>query len=506
MKHWFNNNYKTLIIAAFLIPIITVAIVSISHVTKWYGITNPVTWSVYLSIGIEIAALSALAAISANMGRKVYFPFAIVTIIQFIGNVFFTYTYININSKEFIDWVDLVSPLTELLGVEPTDLVGNKRFLAFFAGGMLPIISLSFLHMLVKFTEEDRKKEQDLPQTPDQLKEFVDETTRIRLSESDLKILEDALLNPSEPNENLVNAAEKYKDNFTLSDEDILKRAESIQLKKTFERMEKIESMREELHGSILTEDEPEGALSNSELREKNEKRLQEILEEIEEEERIKKEKQDILDNTIDLFNDQNEKVMTDFVDNVVRNNSELENGKWIDEEKLKQRELLSEIIKNDEELGLYDEPFDNPLVKEPSDDEVSDWDVTLMDGLEDEEPFFTEEEIENILQEEPTEEEIQQNFSTIEPETENIFQDNQFITPVDEPEIIFSDEFITEAIQEFNQEEINESIPETITLPFEPIPLPIDLIIQEVIPDTENIIEQPTLGQTEDLTDEKKN
>ena len=94
MKHWFNNNYKTLIIAAFLIPIITVAIVSISHVTKWYGISNPVTWSVYLSIGIEIAALSALAAISANMGKKVYFPFAIVTLIQFIGNIFFAYTYI----------------------------------------------------------------------------------------------------------------------------------------------------------------------------------------------------------------------------------------------------------------------------------------------------------------------------------------------------------------------------------------------------------------------------
>jgi hypothetical protein len=132
------------------------------------------------------------------------------------------------------------------------------------------------------------------------------------------------------------------------------------------------------------------------------------------------------------------------------------------------------------------------------------------MDGLEDEEPFFTEEEIEKILQEEPTEEEIRENFSTIEPETENIFQDNEFITPVDEPELSFSDEFITEAIQEFNQEsiqeEINDSVPETITLPFEPIPLPTDLIIQEVIPDTENIIEQPILGQTEELTDEKKN
>ena len=70
MKHWLNQNYKTLIITAFLIPIITVAIVSISHVTKWYGISNPVSWAIYLSIGIEIAALSALAAISANMGKN----------------------------------------------------------------------------------------------------------------------------------------------------------------------------------------------------------------------------------------------------------------------------------------------------------------------------------------------------------------------------------------------------------------------------------------------------
>jgi len=79
--------------------------------------------------------------------------------------------------------------------------------------------------------------------------------------------------------------------------------------------------------------------------------------------------------------------------------------------------ELLAEIMKNDEELGLYDEPLDNPMIKEYLDDQVSDWDETLMDGLEDEEPFFTEEEIENILQEEPTEEEIKRNFSTITPE-----------------------------------------------------------------------------------------
>ena len=111
MKHWVNQNYKTLIITAFLIPIITVAIVSISHVTKWYGLSNPFSWAIYLSIGVEIAALAALAAISAKMGKKVYFPFAIVTVVQFIGNIYFAYSYIDVNSQSFKDWVGLVSPL-----------------------------------------------------------------------------------------------------------------------------------------------------------------------------------------------------------------------------------------------------------------------------------------------------------------------------------------------------------------------------------------------------------
>jgi hypothetical protein len=155
--NWFQKNFKTIIYTSFLIPIILVALVSISHVTKWYGISNPVSWAIYLSVGIEIAALSALAAISAKMGKKVYFPFGIVTLIQFIGNIFFAYQYIDISSETFKDWVDLVDPIVSYLGVESGDPVGHKRFLALFSGGMLPLISLSFLHMLVKFEEDEKK-------------------------------------------------------------------------------------------------------------------------------------------------------------------------------------------------------------------------------------------------------------------------------------------------------------------------------------------------------------
>lgn len=156
---WIQKNFKSIIYTAFLVPILTVAFVSISHVTKWYGISNPISWAIYLSIGIEIAALSALAAISARMGKKVYFPFGIVTLIQFLGNIYFAYSYIDIGSQAFKDWVDLVDPIVSFMGVDSGDPIGHKRFLAIFAGGMLPIISLSFLHMLVKFEEDERQKE-----------------------------------------------------------------------------------------------------------------------------------------------------------------------------------------------------------------------------------------------------------------------------------------------------------------------------------------------------------
>ena len=162
MKNWFNKYYKTIIITSFLIPIITIAIVSISHVTKWYEISNPIVWSQYLSFGIEIAALSALAAISTNIGNKVYFPFILVTLIQFIGNVFYSYLYIDIKSNSFLSWVELVSPILNIIGIEPTDLISHRMFLSFMEGGILPIISLSFLHMLVLYAEDIKTNNKDL--------------------------------------------------------------------------------------------------------------------------------------------------------------------------------------------------------------------------------------------------------------------------------------------------------------------------------------------------------
>lgn len=207
--NWFQRNFKTLIYVAFIVPILTVAFVSISHVTTWYGITNPMSWAIYLSVGIEIAALSALAALSANMGRKVYFPFGIVTLIQFLGNIFFAYQYIDINSTMFQNWVEMVDPIVSYIGVESGNLVSHKRFLAFFGGGMLPLISLSFLHMLVKFEEQDKFKKVD-PSNIDELS--------IEAGKKEAKDIEDIEKSKYNPNQeeidrlqNILNDMEKKK-------------------------------------------------------------------------------------------------------------------------------------------------------------------------------------------------------------------------------------------------------------------------------------------------------
>jgi hypothetical protein len=317
MKVWFHNNYKTIIILAFLIPIITVAVVSISHVTQWYGLSNPFTWAIYLSVGIEIAALSSLAAISANMGKKIYFPFGIVTLIQFIGNIFFAYSFIDVTASSFKSWVELVSPLLEITGVEPTDFIGHKRFLAFFSGGMLPLISLSFLHMLVKFSEEERqvevivddKKEKEEPTKVD-ASDLIGEISRVRLSEEDLTLLEERLLRtkPKEEYEKLQKAS--LKDEVTLSDEEILERAQKIEFKRIAERMKKIGEIQNEIRGYEDDSEDPVGALANSEYRLEDE---EENIVNLDKQDEVLKKIESWESNEIDLTDEEIDQAIAEF-------------------------------------------------------------------------------------------------------------------------------------------------------------------------------------------------
>ena len=257
---WVRDNPNR---SMFLVPILLVAVISISHVVTWYDIANPISWAIYLSIAIEVGAMTALVAATNKIKGGVWFMFGLITFIQMIGNIFFSYKEIDSNGDLFKSWVELTGPIWEMIGSDPSDIPAMKRWLAFLEGGLLPIISLTSLHFFVKYekvnppkvgdqitdipktetekvadkvwkkvnelreegklpeiTEEDLENEPSaLAFTPyeveDEIEGGIDETIQtdevITLSEKDSEIFMGEIENPKEPNDIIKNAIEKYK-------------------------------------------------------------------------------------------------------------------------------------------------------------------------------------------------------------------------------------------------------------------------------------------------------
>lgn len=169
MIKWFQNNRDNIIRNSFLLPILLVVIMSISHVVSWYDLGNPYSWAIYLSVAIEIFALASVSASSIKMSRgSIWFLFGLVTLIQIIGNIFFEYRDIVITDAGFLSWVELISPVFEDFNV--TD---HRRLLAAFQGGTLPLMSLTALHFYIKFNDAKVVKPTD---TPDIKEVIVEET------------------------------------------------------------------------------------------------------------------------------------------------------------------------------------------------------------------------------------------------------------------------------------------------------------------------------------------
>ena len=153
---WIKNNpIRTM----FLIPIVLVGVISISHVVTWYSLANPINWAIYLSIAIEIGAMTALVAATQRVQGGVWFMFGLVTFIQMIGNIYFCFKEIDETGELFKSWLELSAPIWEMVGTDLNDTTALKRWLAFLEGGLLPIISLTSLHFFVKYDNRERDKE-----------------------------------------------------------------------------------------------------------------------------------------------------------------------------------------------------------------------------------------------------------------------------------------------------------------------------------------------------------
>jgi hypothetical protein len=158
-----NVKKETLIKNSFLLPILSVVIISISHVISWYDLGNPMAWAIYLSVAVEIFALASVSAASIKIKKgSIWALFGLVTIIQIVGNVFFTYKDIDVTGEGFLSWVELIG-----FWFEDWDVLDHRRFLAYIQGGTLPFMSLIALHFYIKFNENLLGGSDDKPSPDD---------------------------------------------------------------------------------------------------------------------------------------------------------------------------------------------------------------------------------------------------------------------------------------------------------------------------------------------------
>lgn len=128
------------------------------------------------------------------------------------------------------------------------------------------IISFNQLTMEGKKKDEDEEKSS----SPEDLKNFVDESSRIHLSDDDLKKLEEVLLNPPAPNEELVKEADEYKRRGELLAE-IMKNDEDMELynepfNNPLIKEEKIHQINEDDGKNSSNEEESEVMVENNTL------------------------------------------------------------------------------------------------------------------------------------------------------------------------------------------------------------------------------------------------
>lgn len=177
MINFFKKNQGSIIRNSFLLPILLVVIMSISHVVSWYDLGNPISWAIYLSIAIEVFALASVSAASIKASRAaIWFLFGLVTMIQIVGNVYFEFKEIDVASQGFKDWMELMLPFFD--DWTPLD---HRRLLAIVQGGTLPIMSLTALHFYIQFGETKDLKSDD---SADDTKEAVDEPEKSDLKET----------------------------------------------------------------------------------------------------------------------------------------------------------------------------------------------------------------------------------------------------------------------------------------------------------------------------------
>lgn len=137
------------VIGTFVLLYLCVSIISTIHVVEFFKMSNPYWLAVSLAVAFELGAAASLASLIAldKMNKTIVWAlFAIITLMQIQGNMFYAYSHV----KDYQSWIELFNLVDE-------DPLYQKRILSFVSGAILPLVALGFIKSLVDYIKPTKE-------------------------------------------------------------------------------------------------------------------------------------------------------------------------------------------------------------------------------------------------------------------------------------------------------------------------------------------------------------
>jgi len=149
---------KSIIITFLTVPILS-SFISTFHLFRFFELGNWSWMAIILGVAFEIGSVASLLTITILDKIKswmIYSIFFILVFMQILGNIYFSFDYINQALLEDPNWLNSARDFfSYLLG---NDLQTIKIFLAFLIGTPIPLISLLFFKSIVDYLKPNENE------------------------------------------------------------------------------------------------------------------------------------------------------------------------------------------------------------------------------------------------------------------------------------------------------------------------------------------------------------
>lgn len=163
IKSEFEENHK-IADNVFSIIILFVSFTSFFHVMEYWTLTNKAPFHIVTAIATELFIIGSMFAIRYTW--TAWIPFIFGFIVQSVGNIFYSYINIDVNSIYFQSFTELFQPSFELAYGDELVILNYKRFLAI-ANGLFYLSPIVFLITKLKLREKVAKEAKSTPPVSD---------------------------------------------------------------------------------------------------------------------------------------------------------------------------------------------------------------------------------------------------------------------------------------------------------------------------------------------------